>query len=271
MEYKKALNISAPFSADEEKPFIFISYAHADRELVFPIIKNIYQKGWYVWYDEGLEIGDNYYQTLQDHISNCSLFLLFASNKSSVSEYINKCEIPQALKEHKPILICELYGKFDYASIPCTVPTTPPETLTQELEKITSLRRTSPREARGHLIRVSLCCFSRDLEYDFEVIKNGVRLTKYKGSLDNIKVPTIYPPNSELNVVELGDTFTDNHIIKTIYLPNGIIRFSFNCFRNCKRLKDIYFPSTVLFSYTRKGNVYPLEQGFFDFPSHKLR
>lgn len=49
MEYKKALNISAPFSADEEKPFIFISYAHADRELVFPIIKNIYQKGCNVW------------------------------------------------------------------------------------------------------------------------------------------------------------------------------------------------------------------------------
>ena len=59
MEYKKALNISAPFSADEEKPFIFISYAHADRELDFPIINNIYQKGWYVRYDEGLENGDN--------------------------------------------------------------------------------------------------------------------------------------------------------------------------------------------------------------------
>lgn len=68
-------NIVAPFPADEEKPFIFISYAHADREYVFPIIKNIYEKGWYVWYDEGLEIGDNYYQTLQEHISNCSLFL----------------------------------------------------------------------------------------------------------------------------------------------------------------------------------------------------
>lgn len=44
MEYKKALNISAPFSADEEKPFIFISYAHADRELVFPIIKTYIKK-----------------------------------------------------------------------------------------------------------------------------------------------------------------------------------------------------------------------------------
>lgn len=263
--------IAAPFSADEEKPFIFISYAHADRELVFPIIKNIYEKGWYVWYDEGLEIGDNYYQTLQEHISNCSLFLLFASDKSANSEYINKCEIPQAIKEHKPILICELYGKADFASIPSNVSTTPPETLTHELEKLHFLRQTCSREARGHLIRVSLCCFSRDLEYDFEVIKNGVRLTKYKGSLDDITVPTIYPPDSELHVVELGDTFSDNHIVKTIYLPEGITRFSFCCFRNCKKLKDIYFPSTMLFSYTRRGNVYPLEQGFFDFPSHKLR
>lgn len=272
MEYKNTLGIiSAPFSADEEKPFIFISYAHADRELVFPIIKNIYEKGWYVWYDEGLEIGDNYYQTLREHISNCSLFLLFASDKSSVSEYINKYEIPQALKEHKPILICKLYGEFDFAAFQKKVPTTLPEKLTHALEKFSFLVQTSPRKARGHLVNVSLCSFTRDLEYDFEVIKNGIRLTKYKGSLNDVKVPTIYPPNSEFNVVELGDVFADNSVVKSIHLPNGITRFSFDCFRNCNKLKDIYFPPTIISIYTRQGNIYPVEQGFFDFPSHKLR
>lgn len=71
--------------------------------------------------------------------------------------------------------------------------------------------------------------------------------------------------------IELGDVFADNHVVKTIYLPNGITRTSFDCFRNCKKLKDIYFPSTMLFSYTRSGNVYPLEQVFLNFPYHWLR
>lgn len=195
----------------------------------------------------------------------------FASDKSSVSEYINKYEIPQAFKEHKSILICNLYGNVDFEIFLRNIPITLPETLIYKLERISFLKRTSFREARGHLVRVSLCCFSRDLEYDFEIIKNGVRLTRYKGSLNNIRVPVIYPPNSELNVVKLGDTFTNNRVVKTIYLPNDITKFSFGCFRNCKKLKNIYFPPTMTFSYTRRGNVYPLEQGFFDFLSHKLR
>ena len=269
--YRSNEIICAPFPADEEKSFIFISYAHADRERVFPIIKNIYECGWYVWYDEGLEIGDNYYQTLREHISNCSLFLLFASQKSAASEYINKNEIPQAICENKPILICSLDGSFDFTVFKKKVPIIPPEELTCELEKVPFLEQASPREARGHLVNVSLCCFTRDLEYDFEIINNGVRLIKYKGSLNDVRVPTIYPPDSEFKVVELGDVFADNTDVKTIHLPCGITRFSFGCFRNCNKLKDIYFPPTITSIYTKRGNVYPVEQGFFDFPLHKLR
>lgn len=92
--------INAPFPADEVKPYIFISYAHADRNRVFPIIKGLYETGFHIWYDEGLEIGDNYYQTLKEHVKGCQLFLLFASSKSAKSIYITEHEIPQATVSH---------------------------------------------------------------------------------------------------------------------------------------------------------------------------
>ena len=39
----------------EEKPYIFASYAHDDNEQVFPLIKRIFETGYNVWYDEGIE------------------------------------------------------------------------------------------------------------------------------------------------------------------------------------------------------------------------
>ena len=69
--------ILAPFLPDEDIPFCFISYAHKDRGLVFPIIKQLYENGWGMWYDEGLEIGSAYYTSLENHIRECTLFLLY--------------------------------------------------------------------------------------------------------------------------------------------------------------------------------------------------
>ena len=40
--YKK---LASPFLADEEEPFIFISYSHKDRDTVLPILKTLYESG----------------------------------------------------------------------------------------------------------------------------------------------------------------------------------------------------------------------------------
>lgn len=74
--------LASPFLADEEKPFVFISYSHKDRDEVLPIIKRLYEDGWRIWYDEGLTIGDRYDETLEEHVKNCSVFLLFVSGNS---------------------------------------------------------------------------------------------------------------------------------------------------------------------------------------------
>lgn len=173
--------IKAPFPADEEKPYIFISYAHTDRYRVFPIIKDLYETGCRIWYDEGLEIGDNYYQTLKDHVKNCHLFLLFASSKSAKSVYITEHEIPQAMEFERTIIVYQLDKLHYFKSLHANCVFCTSSDLLQYIETSPLLQKTARRKATGHKVAVNLLGNSRDLEYDYLICENGVKLLKYMG------------------------------------------------------------------------------------------
>ena len=49
-------------------PFVFISYAHADRALVMPIVQGLKARGIRVWYDEGIEVGNEWPDFIAEHI-----------------------------------------------------------------------------------------------------------------------------------------------------------------------------------------------------------
>ena len=102
--------LASPFLADEEGPFVFVSYSHKDREEVLPVIKELYEQGWRIWYDEGLTIGDSYDETLEEHVRNCATFQLFTTPNSLESAYIEANEVPWAVAYGRPIVECTLEG-----------------------------------------------------------------------------------------------------------------------------------------------------------------
>ena len=142
--------LASPFLADEEKPFIFISYSHKDRDEVLQIIKTLYESGWKIWYDEGLTIGDRYDETLEEHVRNCSAFLLFVTENSLNSYYCRENEIPWAIEHGKPIIRCNLVEGLNYeveeSAVAATVSQADIETA---LEKISGLSRGERRIAKG--------------------------------------------------------------------------------------------------------------------------
>ena len=83
-----------------DQPFIFVSYAHADRETVYPIIELLQNNGYHVWYDEGLHIGNDWRDELADKIQICRAFIFMQSNASVKSAYC-KDEIYAADSEMK--------------------------------------------------------------------------------------------------------------------------------------------------------------------------
>lgn len=89
-----------PFDAYEgDKPYIFISYAHKDRELVFPEIKKFHDEGYPIWYDDGITPGQEWDDEIGTFLMNCSLLVIFISENSMNSTNV-KDEIKLALDKN---------------------------------------------------------------------------------------------------------------------------------------------------------------------------
>jgi len=91
-----------PFKAyDGNEPFIFVSYTHADRIHVFPVIDYLHKGGVNIWYDEGIPISESWRKIIVENIEKCKAFLVFITPHIIDSEYVQK-EINFALKRKKP-------------------------------------------------------------------------------------------------------------------------------------------------------------------------
>ncbi len=90
-----------PYSGDEG--FIFISYSHKDRELIFPIIERMAQEGYRIWYDEGIDPGSEWPEFIANNLSNCSAFIAFISDNSLNSHNCRR-EITYAIHKQKPFV-----------------------------------------------------------------------------------------------------------------------------------------------------------------------
>lgn len=93
-----------PFPAYRgDDPFIFISYAHANASEVFSLIKQFYDQGYHVWYDEGIAPGNEWTDEIADALERASLFLVFISPESQQSPNVRD-EINFALNDNKPFV-----------------------------------------------------------------------------------------------------------------------------------------------------------------------
>ncbi len=80
------------------EPFVFISYAHADRDKVYPEIEWMQQNGLHVWWDEGISPGAEWTDTLAERIQNCTHFIYFLTPASIESEHCRR-ELNFAIEE----------------------------------------------------------------------------------------------------------------------------------------------------------------------------
>lgn len=69
-----------------KKPYIFVSYAHADAEKVLPVIKELHDRHYRIWYDTGIEAGANWPEVIAGHLSDASCVLFFVSERFHISQ-----------------------------------------------------------------------------------------------------------------------------------------------------------------------------------------
>lgn len=88
---------------DGEAPYIFVSYCHRNADCVMRILAYLTKCGCRVWYDSGINPGDEWPEVIAEHISGCAAFVSFISNEAMESHNCRK-EFNYAMAENKPFL-----------------------------------------------------------------------------------------------------------------------------------------------------------------------
>jgi len=107
-----SVRLPVPFAAYDydkgKEPYIFISYAHIDGVLVYPEIKSLcVDHGYRIWYDEGLDPGNEWPEEIARAINTSAIFIVFISQNAVQSRNVTK-EIHFALDQSKPFLAVHL-------------------------------------------------------------------------------------------------------------------------------------------------------------------
>ena len=96
--------MSEPFeSYAGEDPYIFVSYAHRDKESVYSTLRYLYDQKINIWYDEGIPPSAEWVEEIAQAIKRSSLFVLFMSPQALASRYVIN-EINYAVSLNKNIL-----------------------------------------------------------------------------------------------------------------------------------------------------------------------
>lgn len=89
------------------RPFLFISYAHLQSEAVVDTIRILHEKGWRLWYDEGIPAGSDWPLNIARHMQRCEGVIFFLSVRAMESANCYS-EIRTAVRQGKPLLMVKL-------------------------------------------------------------------------------------------------------------------------------------------------------------------
>lgn len=60
-------------------PYIFISYAHKDKEIVLPLLSKLNEYGFRIWFDQNIEPASTWDDNIAEHIENAEFFVSMIS------------------------------------------------------------------------------------------------------------------------------------------------------------------------------------------------
>lgn len=210
-------------SYDGDEPYIFVSYSHADAPKVRHILKKIDKEKFRYWYDDTMEIGEDFRFELQNKIEKCSAFLLFVSDASMQSKYCGM-EIITAFKNSKRIFPVFL---DDNTEIPGAL-----KMILENLQHVKGSSIDKDEKYIDKLISSLPIETMRSLSID-----DGV-LTRCKDGSHIISIPdgvrvigkSAFKNCEKLEQLEIGD------IVESVLTE---------AFRGCKRLKSLTLPKNV--------------------------
>lgn len=212
-------------SYDGSEPYIFISYSHVDTEEVYSFLKYVEKEKFRFWYDDTMEIGEDFREELRTKIEGCSAFLLFISKASMNSKYCGM-EIITAFKNNKKIYPVYL---DDTVEIPPAF-----KMILENIQHVKGYSRASMEKYVQKLITGLPIETMRSLEVE------GSVLTRCKDGSDAISIPG--------GVKVIGESaFKNCEKLVKVQFGEEVTTIRKEAFRGCKSIEEIHLPKNVTF------------------------
>jgi hypothetical protein len=87
-----------------DEPFAFVSYAHRDAEAVYPEIQRLDLMGYRIWYDEGIDPGNEWPEEVASSLKRSTQFIVFVTQRAIESRNVRN-EINYASSENKSVMV----------------------------------------------------------------------------------------------------------------------------------------------------------------------
>lgn len=101
------MNADSSATVHPAGPYVFVCYAHDERDIVLEQIDWLRSQDFQVWFDEAIEVGSRWSEDLARAVDGCAVFLYFLSPRSTSSRYCLD-EVHFALECGRPIVPVEI-------------------------------------------------------------------------------------------------------------------------------------------------------------------
>ena len=205
------------------EPFLFVSYSHKDSKEVSRILEYIDKEKFRMWYDDTMEIGEDFREELRSKIESCCAVLLFLSKSSLNSKYCGM-EIITAFKYNKRIYPFYLEENVEI-----------PAALKMILENLQHVTGTAVAANKKYLQKL---VSSLPIEAMKALHMEGDVLVKCKDGSPEIRIPK--------DVVAIGNSaFKNCEKLERLIIGENLKSLGSESFRGCKRLERLDLPDTV--------------------------
>lgn len=219
-----------------DEPYLFVSYSHADCHEVYPILDQLHDLKYRIWYDESCENGNDFREELRNRIFMCEGILLFVSEHSMSSPYCGM-EVIVAREYNKrifPIYVddCEIPAPFKILFA-----NTHHGVVSDKDKLIKALVRDLPATAMDRLTTENGLLKKCEDNGKSIVVDEGITVVcsgafKERKALHNIKLP------ESLERIE-PESFRGCSNLEEIIIPGNTLRIGESAFRDCVSMKRL--------------------------------
>lgn len=246
------------YQGDEN--YIFVSYAHKDKDLVYPLIRTMQENGYNVWFDEDITPASEFTEYIAENLLRSAFFIAMITPQYLASHYCR----------HELSFACNLNKKRLLIYLEEVTLTPGLQMMTTDQQAILKYQYSDTSyfyDKLFHSDGIDICksqsirFYSGDAADNAFEIENGV-LKKYHGNANAVVIPDgvtsigdfAFQNCESLTAVKIADSVTSIGnfafwgcgALASVYIPDGLTSIGDGAFQTCDALAAIDIPESVM-------------------------